>query len=57
MGLICGCECPKCGYTFSAFVGIGFTYPKVYAEAVEKLKQVSMGHRGKNFLKPFQMEQ
>lgn len=53
MGLICGCECPKCGYTFSAFVGIGFTYPKVYAEAVEKLKTGFYGAQGKEFFEAF----
>ena len=53
MGLECGCECPKCGYAFSAFVGVGFAYPKVYAEAVEKLKAGFYGAQGKEFFEAF----
>ena len=47
MGLVCGCECSKCGYAFSTFVGVGFGYPKVYEETVEKLKTGFYGAQGK----------
>ena len=35
--------CMKCGYSFNCNEGIGFMFPKVYAETVRKAKAGKFG--------------
>ncbi len=41
--------CDKCGYTFSCYEGVGFLFPMVYKETVQKAKAGKMGKTLKNF--------
>ena len=35
--------CPKCSFEFSSYTGVGFLFPKVYAETVQKAKEGKLG--------------
>ena len=37
-------KCPQCGFRFSASNGVGFMFPKVYAETVQKAKEGELGN-------------
>ena len=39
MGQGYGCTCNKCGYSFSANLGVGFLFPMVYRETVGAMKK------------------
>ena len=41
--------CKKCGYSFTCYEGVGFLFPKVYAETVEKAKAGKLGKVMKSF--------
>lgn len=43
-------QCPDCNYEFSANIGIGFLYPKVYAETIEAAKRGDLGDDLKELL-------
>ena len=43
--------CKKCGYTFSANLGVGFNYPKLFQEVMKKAKKGDLGMQAKRFLK------
>ena len=49
MGEIARYQCEKCGYRFSASLGVGFDFPRVYAETVEKMKSGKLGEEAKRF--------
>ncbi len=51
MGSGFGYICPKCGFEFEAEIGIGFMFPIVYAEAVQKAKYGKLGEEIQNFFK------
>ena len=42
-------RCPECGYDFAAFTGVGFAFPRVYAETVSKMKRGRLGTTAKRF--------
>lgn len=43
-------QCPDCNYEFSANIGIGFLYPKVYVETIEAAKRGDLGDDLKELL-------
>lgn len=47
------CTCKKCGYEFSANLGFGFMFPKVYSDTVAKMKKGTYGKVGKQFFKEY----
>ena len=49
MGQGYGCTCNKCGYSFSANLGVGFLFPIVYKETVDAMKKGEYGEQGKKF--------
>ena len=49
MGSGCRMECPQCGYKFNRSEGVGFLFPMVYAETVEKAKKGKLGKEIKQF--------
>ena len=49
MGQGYGCTCNKCGYSFSANLGVGFLFPMVYRETVGAMKKGEYGEQGKKF--------
>lgn len=51
MGKIIGYKCQDCGYKFTAFLGVGFSFPAVYAETVEKMKSGKLGKDAQQFFK------
>ena len=44
-------RCPKCGYSFWASTGVGFMFPMVYAETVQKAKKGELGKEIQDFFK------
>ncbi len=42
-------KCPKCGFEFHSSTGVGFMFPQVYAEAVQKAKEGVLGEEIQNF--------
>ena len=42
-------KCPKCGFEFHSSTGVGFLFPKVYAETVQKAKEGELGEELKSF--------
>lgn len=53
MGEGISCRCKKCGYTFSANLGVGFMLPKVYSETVSEMKKGTFGEIGKQFFEEY----
>ena len=53
MGEGISCRCKKCGYTFSANLGVGFMFPKVYSETVSEMKKGTFGEIGKQFFEEY----
>lgn len=51
MGSWYGAKCEKCGYQYGAFLGVGFTFPKLYEETVKKMKSGKFGKQGYKFFK------
>ncbi len=49
MGTGYNCKCNKCGYEIHANLGVGFMFPKVYAETVERMKTGKLGKQAKKF--------
>lgn len=49
MGEFVGYTCEKCGYSFTAEIGVGFAFPMVYAEMVAKMKSGELGDKAKRF--------
>lgn len=44
-------KCPKCGFTFRAFNGVGFLFPKVYSETVQLAKSGELGREIQDFFR------
>ena len=44
-------KCSKCNYVFHANTGVGFLFPKVYAETIEKAKSGELGPQLEVFFK------
>lgn len=42
-------KCPKCGFEFHSWTGVGFLFPKVYTETVQKAKDGELGEELRNF--------
>ena len=42
-------QCPECGYSFDLMTGVGFLFPMIYAETVEKMKRGELGEAAKRF--------
>lgn len=42
-------KCPKCGFEFHSSTGVGFLFPKVYAETVQKAKEGELGEELQTF--------
>lgn len=53
MGSIYTCKCNKCGFSYEAWTGVGFLFPKVYEETVNKMKAGEYGPQGKDFFEAF----
>ena len=51
MGSGCTKTCPKCGFEFYSSTGVGFMFPKVYAETIKKAKDGELGTVLQNFFK------
>ena len=49
MGEIARYKCEKCGYRFSASLGLGRGFPHVYADTVAKMKSSELGKEAKRF--------
>ena len=49
MGSGMNMRCPKCGYEFASFEGVGYLFPKVYKETVQKAKSGELGDVLKTF--------
>ena len=45
------CKCNKCDNTFRVLLGIGFNFPDIYWETVEKMKKGRYGEQGRIFFK------
>ena len=43
--------CPKCGYEFSVTFGVGFAFPRVYAETIMAARKGKLGKELKIFFK------
>jgi len=43
-------KCKKCGFTFDANFGVGFMFPVVYEEMIEKGRSGELGEEVKSFL-------
>ena len=43
--------CKKCGYVFSAHLGVGFRYPQVYQETMKDAREGKLGEKVRLFLK------
>ena len=41
-------KCDDCGYTFKAFLGVGFMFPMVYRETVQDMKRGKFGKQDKD---------
>ena len=41
--------CKKCGFEFNSFTGVGYMYPSVYTETVQKAKDGELGKELQNF--------
>ena len=50
MGSGCSLKCRKCGYEFSANLGVGFMFPLAYQETMEAGKAGKLGKEVKRFL-------
>ncbi len=46
-------ECKKCGYIFGADIGVGFLYPIIYNETMEKAKRGELGSELKEILEVY----
>ncbi len=44
-------KCPKCGYTIDFSEGVGFLYPTIYDETVQKAKDGELGEDLQTFFK------
>ncbi|MCR5108013.1 MAG: hypothetical protein K6B28_07595 [Lachnospiraceae bacterium] len=44
-------RCPKCGFEFYSHNGVGFLFPKVYAETVQLAKSGKLGNEIQDFFK------
>ena len=44
-------SCPKCGYEYHSSTGVGFMFPLVYAETVQKAKAGELGEELQQFSK------
>ena len=53
MGIEYGFSCPKCNYRIFISLGVGFLFPIVYQETVEKAKAGEFGDTVKEFLNTF----
>ena len=53
MGIEYGFNCPKCNYRIFISLGVGFLFPIVYQETVEKAKAGEFGDTVKEFLNTF----
>ena len=42
-------RCPKCGFEFSTSEGVGFLFPMVYKETIQKAKNGELGDELKGF--------
>ena len=42
-------KCPKCEYTFEQWEGVGYMFPMVYAETVQRAKNGELGEEIQNF--------
>lgn len=51
MGAGCTMKCGKCGYEFRKSSGVGFLFPTVYAETVQKAKDGELGQELQDFFK------
>ena len=49
MGSGCTMKCPQCGYEFGRSEGVGFMFPMVYQELVQKAKNGELGEEIKLF--------
>ncbi|WP_022765267.1 hypothetical protein [Butyrivibrio sp. XPD2006] len=49
MGGGCRYKCLKCGYSFTAMNGFGFSFPVIYEETVQKAKAGELGETIKTF--------
>lgn len=49
MGEAYGGICKKCGYSFTASLGVGFLFPVVYQDTVQKMKNGELGEFAKKF--------
>ena len=49
MGEVYECKCNKCGYAFSANLGIGFLFPQTYEDTVNAMKKGTYGAVAKTF--------
>ncbi len=53
MGHAYECKCNKCGYEFSAELGIGFLFPDVYKKTVKAMKKGKYGSEPMEFFKEY----
>ena len=44
-------KCPKCGFEFFSRTGVGFSFPTVYEETVQKAKSGKLGEEAQAFFK------
>lgn len=49
MGRGYGCTCSKCGFHIECNFGVGFLFPKVYAETIDKAKNGEFGTKYQSF--------
>ncbi|MCI6745765.1 hypothetical protein FYJ51_13195 [Erysipelotrichaceae bacterium Oil+RF-744-GAM-WT-6] len=49
MGDSVGFICPECGYSFGGDLGVGFLYPKLYLDTVQKMKAGDYGKEAEQF--------
>lgn len=43
-------KCQKCGYTFTAFLGVGFMYPMLYQDTMNAARAGELGEQAMRFL-------
>jgi len=46
-------NCPKCGFRFTIYKGVGMMFPSVYMDTVEKAKKGELGQEIQDFFKQF----
>lgn len=50
MGNSLSCKCPECGFSFSALIGIGYMYPLVYNDTLQKIREGEYGKDAASFI-------